>query len=76
MAEDPAPTNGHRPTRRPRKRIYPPPEQMAAQRAAAASRPKPVKPAAPVATIEPDFGPEAFDRALLEFASRHRRFGR
>ena len=24
----------------------------------------------------PDFGPEEFDRALLEFASRHRRFGR
>ena len=24
----------------------------------------------------PDFGPEAFDTALLEFASRHRRFGR
>ena len=24
----------------------------------------------------PDFGPEAFDAALLEFASRHRRFGR
>ena len=59
MAEDPAPTNGHRPTRRPRKRIYPPPEQMAAQRAAATARPKPAKRAAPVATIEPDFGPEA-----------------
>jgi len=27
-------------------------------------------------TLWPDFGPEAFDRALLEFASRHRRFGR
>jgi undecaprenyl diphosphate synthase len=24
----------------------------------------------------PDFGPEAFDTALLEFANRHRRFGR
>ena len=24
----------------------------------------------------PDFGPEAFDAALVEFASRHRRFGR
>jgi undecaprenyl diphosphate synthase len=24
----------------------------------------------------PDFGPDAFDSALLEFASRHRRFGR
>ena len=24
----------------------------------------------------PDFGPEAFDQALLEFARRHRRFGR
>jgi len=24
----------------------------------------------------PDFGPDAFDTALLEFASRHRRFGR
>ncbi len=24
----------------------------------------------------PDFGPDAFDAALLEFASRHRRFGR
>ena len=24
----------------------------------------------------PDFGPEAFDAALLEFANRHRRFGR
>ena len=59
MAEDPAPTNGHRPTRRPRKRIYPPPEQMAAQRAAAESRPKQAKRAAPVATLEPDFGPEA-----------------
>ena len=59
MAEDPAPTNGHRPTRRPRKRIYPPPEQMAAQRAASTARPKPAKRAAPVATIEPDFGPEA-----------------
>ena len=59
MAEDAAPTNGHRPTRRPRKRIYPPAEQMAAQRAAAAARPKPAKNAAPVATIEPDFGPEA-----------------
>jgi hypothetical protein len=59
MAEDSAPTNGHRPTRRPRKRIYPPPEQMAAQRAAAGERPKPAKRAAPVATIEPDFGPEA-----------------
>lgn len=60
MAEDTAPTNGHRPTRRPNKRIYPPPEQMAAQRAAAAARPKPARRAAPVATIEPpDFGPEA-----------------
>ena len=27
-------------------------------------------------TLWPDFGPEAFDGALLEFASRHRRFGR
>jgi undecaprenyl diphosphate synthase len=27
-------------------------------------------------TLWPDFGPEAFDAALLEFASRHRRFGR
>jgi undecaprenyl diphosphate synthase len=27
-------------------------------------------------TLWPDFGPEAFDSALLEFASRHRRFGR
>ena len=27
-------------------------------------------------TLWPDFGPEAFDTALLEFASRHRRFGR
>jgi undecaprenyl diphosphate synthase len=24
----------------------------------------------------PDFGPDAFDAALLEFASRQRRFGR
>ncbi len=24
----------------------------------------------------PDFGPDAFDAALLEFARRHRRFGR
>ena len=58
MGEDATPTNGHRPTRRPRKRIYPPPEQMAAQRAVAEARPKGVRPAAPVATIEPDFGPE------------------
>jgi undecaprenyl diphosphate synthase len=27
-------------------------------------------------TLWPDFGPEALDAALLEFASRHRRFGR
>jgi undecaprenyl diphosphate synthase len=27
-------------------------------------------------TLWPDFGPEAFDEALLEFARRHRRFGR
>ncbi len=27
-------------------------------------------------TLWPDFGPEAFDAALLEFANRHRRFGR
>ena len=27
-------------------------------------------------TLWPDFGPDAFDAALLEFASRHRRFGR
>ena len=27
-------------------------------------------------TLWPDFGPEAFDAALLEFAQRHRRFGR
>ena len=27
-------------------------------------------------TLWPDFGPDAFDTALLEFASRHRRFGR
>jgi undecaprenyl diphosphate synthase len=27
-------------------------------------------------TLWPDFGPEAFDAALLEFASRQRRFGR
>jgi undecaprenyl diphosphate synthase len=27
-------------------------------------------------TLWPDFGPEAFDTALLEFARRHRRFGR
>ncbi len=27
-------------------------------------------------TLWPDFGPDAFDIALLEFASRHRRFGR
>ena len=24
----------------------------------------------------PDFGPDAFDEALLEFANRHRRYGR
>jgi undecaprenyl diphosphate synthase len=27
-------------------------------------------------TLWPDFGPDAFDAALLEFAHRHRRFGR
>jgi undecaprenyl diphosphate synthase len=27
-------------------------------------------------TLWPDFGPDAFDAALLEFAQRHRRFGR
>jgi undecaprenyl diphosphate synthase len=27
-------------------------------------------------TLWPDFGPEAFDAALVEFAHRHRRFGR
>jgi undecaprenyl diphosphate synthase len=27
-------------------------------------------------TLWPDFGPDAFDEALLEFARRHRRFGR
>jgi len=27
-------------------------------------------------TLWPDFGPEAFDAALLEFAHRHRRYGR
>ncbi len=27
-------------------------------------------------TLWPDFGPDAFDAALLEFARRHRRFGR
>ncbi|MBY0397131.1 MAG: undecaprenyl diphosphate synthase family protein, partial [Thermoleophilia bacterium] len=27
-------------------------------------------------TLWPDFGPEALDEALLEFASRQRRFGR
>jgi hypothetical protein len=32
---------------------------MAAQRAAAEERPKPARRASPVATIEPDFGPEA-----------------
>ena len=27
-------------------------------------------------TLWPDFGPEAFDAAITEFALRHRRFGR
>ena len=27
-------------------------------------------------TLWPDFGPDAFDAALLEFARRHRRYGR
>jgi len=39
MAENGASTNGHRPARR-RKKIYPPLEQMAAEQAASAARPR------------------------------------
>ena len=42
MAENGASTNGHRPARR-RKHIYPPLEQMAAEQAAAAGRPRPAR---------------------------------
>ena len=58
MAEDAASTNGHRPARRPRKRIYPPPAQMAAQQAAAAERSSELTRAGSTALAEPDFGPE------------------
>jgi hypothetical protein len=58
MTEDGASTNGHRPARRTRKHIYPPAEQMAAERAAAASRPRASR-ASRTRTAEPDFGPEA-----------------
>jgi hypothetical protein len=51
-------TNGRGPVRRTHKRIYPPPEQMAAQKAAAAARPRPAKRTGRVATADPDFGPE------------------
>lgn len=38
MADQDGPTNGRGPNRRPRKHIYPPPEQMAAEQAAATTR--------------------------------------
>ena len=60
MADNGASTNGHRPVRR-RKHIYPPLEQMAAERAAAATRPRTTRATrAAVAEpdVEPNFGPE------------------
>ena len=57
MAEDDVSTNGHRPARRQRKRIYPPTAQMAAEQAAAAARPRPAR-ASRTALAEPEFGPE------------------
>ena len=70
MAEDDVSTNGHRPARRQRKRIYPPAAQMAAEQAAAAARPprpsrrsrtavaEPELEREPEFGAEPDFGPE------------------
>ncbi|HTK44174.1 MAG TPA: hypothetical protein VL749_02330 [Patescibacteria group bacterium] len=60
MADNGASTNGHRPVRR-RKHIYPPLEQMAAEQAAAATRPRTSRASrAAVAEpdLEPEFGPE------------------
>ena len=60
MAEDNVSTNGHRPPRRQRKHIYPPPEQMAAEQAAATARgarPRTVR--AVRLRADPAFGPEA-----------------
>src|SRR5262245_43045383 len=57
MVEDHVSSNGHGPARRQRKRIYPPAAQMAAQREAAAARPRPSR-AGRTAVAEPDFGPE------------------
>jgi len=60
MAENGASTNGHRPARR-RKHIYPPLEQMAAEQAVAATRPRvarTVRARAAVPDAAPDFGPE------------------
>lgn len=58
MAEDGASTNGHRPARRIRKHIYPPAEQIAAQRSAAAARPR-ARRSTGTPTLGPNFGPEA-----------------
>jgi hypothetical protein len=56
MADNGASTNGHRPERR-RKRIYPPLEQMAAEQAAAATRPRTSR-ATRAAVAEPDAAPD------------------
>src|SRR4051812_5644840 len=60
MADSGASTNGHRPARR-RKHIYPPLEQMAAEQAAAATRPRATRAtrtAVAEPAVEPDLGPE------------------
>src|SRR5262245_53988031 len=57
MADNGASTNGHSPARR-RKHIYPPPEQMAAEQAASAARPRIARTVRARVTV-PDFGPEA-----------------
>jgi hypothetical protein len=58
MAEDNVATNGHRPPRRQRKHIYPPPAQMAAEQAAAGARPRTVR-AVRLRAADSAFGPEA-----------------
>jgi hypothetical protein len=58
MAEDGASTNGHRPPRRTRKHIYPPAEQMAAEQAASAARPRAAR-VSRTSVAEREFGPEA-----------------
>jgi len=65
MAENGASTNGHRPARR-RKHIYPPLEQMAAEQAAAAGRPRPartVRARMSASDVATEAAPEAIEAA-------------